>query len=179
MASQESIIRSFEDQIKDFINSRNKAEEYECQIKLKQVTHEKELLREKNNQLDTLFKMHEGVLPRGVVQELAKDTMLQHDPVELNHLKDRAGSLLQQIEHLSQNLEDMNIYNDVNQKVRQNDAQNTKGFLEQDRLKKEIERQEDMAQRLEMQMVQLSKSASDQISELKNKILLKQAQKAL
>lgn len=179
MASQESIIKNFEDQIKEYLNSRNKAEEYECRIRLKQVMHEKEVLREKNNQLDTLFKMHEGVLPRGVVVELAKDPMLEHDPVELNHLKERASSLLQQIEHLSQNLEELTIYNEVTQKVRENDALNTRGFLEQDRLKKEIERNEDTAQRLEMQMVQLSKSASDQITELKNKILLKQAQKGL
>lgn len=179
MASQESVIRNFEDQIKEYLRNRNKAEEYECQMKLKHLSHEREILREKNNQLDTLFKMHEGILPRDVVQELTKDPILKHDPIELNHLKDRAGELLLQIERLSQDLEEINIYNEVSQKVRENDALNTRGFLEQDRLKKEIERNNDLAYRLEMQLIQLSKSASDQITELKNKILVKQSQTIL
>ena len=179
MASQESIIKNFEDQIKDFLKGRDKAEEYERQIKLKQVMHEKEVLREKNNQLDLLFKMNEGVLPKELVIELAKDPLLKHDPVELKHLKEQANLLLQQIEHLSQDLEEVTIFNEVTDRVRERDAMNTKGFLEQDRLKKEIERNAEKAQRLEMQMVQLSKSASEQIAELKNKILLKEAQRGL
>lgn len=179
MASQESIIKNFEEQIRDFLKSRDKAEEYDRQIKLKQVMHEKEVLREKNNQLDLLFKMNEGVLPKELVSELSKDPLLKHDPVELKQLKEQANVLLHKIEHLSQDLEEINIFNDVNKKVRENDALNTRGFLEQDRLKKEIERNAEKAQRLEMQLVQMSKAASEQIAELKNKILLKEAQKGL
>lgn len=175
MASQESIIKSFEDQIKDFLKSRDKAEDYEREIKLKQVTHEREVLKEKNNQLNLLFKMNEGILPKELVAELSKDPLFKNDPVELKHLKEQANMLLQQIEHLSQSLEEVNIFNDVSEKVRQRDAMNTRGFLEQDRLKKEIERNTEKAQRLEMQLVQMSKAASEQIAELKNKLLLKQA----
>ena len=179
MASQESIIRSFEQQIKDVLKNKNKAEDYERKLQYKQMMHEKELLREKNNQLDTLYKIHEGILPKEVVSKLSKDPFLQQNNSELKFLKEQAGDLLQQVEHLSKTLEDVWIHNDVEAKVRMNDAYNQSGFERREKLKREIDRQNEQAQRLEIQMIEMSKNYSEKISELKNNVMLRNLEKSL
>lgn len=179
MASQESIIRNMEGQIKDILKNKNKAEDYEKKLQFKQLKHEREILREKHNQLDTLYKIHEGILPKEVVNKLSKDPVIKTDNVELTVLKEQAASLLQQVEHLSKTLEDVWIHEDVNSKVRMRDATNRAGFDRREYLKREIDRANERSQRLEIQMVEMSKSFSEKISEAKRQVVEANLQKPL
>lgn len=179
MASQESIIRNLESQIKDVLKNKNKAEDYEKRLQLKQLQHEREILREKHSQLDSLFKIHEGVLPKEVVHKLAKDPTIRSDNVELTVLKEQASSLLQQVEHLSKTLEEVWIHEDVNSKVKMRDATNKAGFDRREYLKREIERTNEKSQRLEIQLIEMSKTFSEQIADLKKQVVEAGLQKQL
>ncbi len=179
MASQESIIRNIEAQIKDILKNKNKADDYEKRLHFKQLQLEREILREKHNQLDALFKIHEGILPKEVVHKLSKDPVIRSDNIELTVLKDQAASLLQQVEHLSKTLEDVWIHDDVHAKVKMRDATNKPAFDRREYLKREIDRAQEKSQRLEMQLVEMSKTYSEQIADLKKQVLEASLQKPL
>lgn len=83
----------------DRMKENNKMTSKELELKVKYLKHEREVLREKEKQIDAIYSISDnGHIPLKHFDRLKKDEYIRENPLEIKKYKARCEELLQSIE---------------------------------------------------------------------------------
>ena len=89
--SQESIISNLEYSIKEELQRKDKSKMTQVDVNYQRLKNERNLLKEKDLQLQMLLGMNDGRLTREMVAQLKTEKYFQTDTAELRKLKATAN----------------------------------------------------------------------------------------
>jgi len=141
------------------------------EVELKRLSHDHQLLIEKNKQLKAIIEINDGEIPLDVFQKLQKDDLIRDNPKEVKYYRTKAQNLLKDVEQLSQEIQDKNIKEEVYRKYEEKMRSNPTNKFDLNMMQLQIEAMESKAETLEKEITTTTKSYAVAISDLKRKIL--------
>ncbi|EAS01999.1 hypothetical protein TTHERM_00500850 (macronuclear) [Tetrahymena thermophila SB210] len=171
--SQESIINNLREIIQDKMKENDKMTSKELELKVKYLKHEREILQEKEKQIDAIYHLSEGgQIPFQHFEKLKKDEYIRENPLEIKKYRERCEVLLQQIEKNTLELDKLNMKEDILQRQNQLFYKDDQTQRNRELLLLEIESKQNQANILQEEIVRMTRTYAQEVAELKAKITL-------
>lgn len=151
--SQESVINNLEEMIKTNLHSHDKINNKQVEYKVGVLRAEREYLEQKRNQLMVMMDMNGGVISKEDLRKLKKEKMFEADSKLVESLKFKANALMTEIERLSGDLEDANIFGRVQNSIKYYNIHDIDSDIKAKELRKKIARENETAESLELQVL--------------------------
>jgi hypothetical protein len=171
--SQESIISNLEYSIKEELSRKDKSKMTQVDVNYQRLKNERNLLKEKDLQLQMLLGMNDGRLTREMVARLKTEKFFQTDTAELRKLKATANDCLSQIEHYTTQLDERNIQTFVQETYEKNSGDNPTKIIAREGLRRKCDEVEQRGDILESELIELTKKNYKRISDLKYALMTK------
>ncbi|KRX02075.1 hypothetical protein PPERSA_03137 [Pseudocohnilembus persalinus] len=168
--SQESIIQNLQEHIQTHLKSQDRVTEKDLRVRIEQLQHEKQILTEKERQINEIYKINKGDLNYKQFMEFKKEEKISENPEEIKFFQRKNEKLLREIEELTKELEYINQEADTKRsQVANKNFDVQMDNFDRNQIMFEIERQENAARSLQEQLIISSRKYGQELAELKIK----------